>query len=68
MYFIKCDDDLAIYLLLYVDETFIATKDKAKVKKVKAQLSEEFEMKDLDAVRKILGVEILRDIKVGRLY
>lgn len=38
------------------------------MKKVKAQLSEEFDMKDLDAAKKILGMEVLRDRKAIRLF
>ncbi|KAG8482498.1 hypothetical protein CXB51_024223 [Gossypium anomalum] len=43
-------------------------KDKGGIRKVKAQLSEEFEMKDLGPVKKILGMEILRDRKASKLY
>ena len=38
-----------------------------KLKKLKAQLNKEFEMKDLGEVKKILGMEIIRDRKIGRL-
>ena len=34
---------------------------------LKAQLSKEFEMKDLGGARKILGMEIVRDRKRGQL-
>jgi hypothetical protein len=37
----------------------IAAKDKSKIAKLKAQLSKEFEMKDLNAAKKILGMEML---------
>ncbi|KAG8488067.1 hypothetical protein CXB51_018276 [Gossypium anomalum] len=43
-------------------------KDKGEIRKVKAQLSEEFEMKDLGPAKKILGIEILRDRKTSKLY
>ncbi|KAG8475264.1 hypothetical protein CXB51_032125 [Gossypium anomalum] len=43
-------------------------KDKGEIRKVKAQLSEEFEMKDLGPAKKILGLEILRDRKTSKLY
>ena len=48
VYFKKSDDGSFIYLLLYVDDMLIATKDKKKIRKVKVQLSKEFEMKDLE--------------------
>ncbi|KAG8472305.1 hypothetical protein CXB51_034359 [Gossypium anomalum] len=40
-----------------------AAKDKGEIRKVKAQLSEEFEIKDLGPAKKILGMKILRDRK-----
>ncbi|KAG8491200.1 hypothetical protein CXB51_014356 [Gossypium anomalum] len=43
-------------------------KDKREIRKVKAQLSEEFEMKDLGPAKKIFGMEILRDRKTSKLY
>ncbi|KAA0051442.1 Retrovirus-related Pol polyprotein from transposon TNT 1-94 [Cucumis melo var. makuwa] len=36
-------------------------RDLTKLKEIKAQLSAEFDMKDLGAAKKILGIEILRD-------
>ena len=38
-----------IYMLLYVDDMLIASKDKSLIDKLKSQLSDEFEMKDLGA-------------------
>ncbi|KAG8480749.1 hypothetical protein CXB51_025125 [Gossypium anomalum] len=49
-------------------KSLYAAKDKGEIKKVKAQLSEEFEMKDLGPAKKILGMEILRDRKASKLY
>ena len=46
----------------------IASKDKSLISKLKSQLNEEFEMKDLGAAKKILGMEIRRDRKAGKLY
>ncbi|KAG8500760.1 hypothetical protein CXB51_002783 [Gossypium anomalum] len=43
-------------------------KDKGEIRKVKAQLSEEFDMKDLGLAKKIVGMEILRDRKASKLY
>ena len=42
----------AIYLLLYVDDMLIATKNKSEIAKLKAQLNKEFEMKNLGAAKK----------------
>ncbi|KAG8478903.1 hypothetical protein CXB51_028748 [Gossypium anomalum] len=65
VYFKKNNDGSFVYLLLYVDDMLIAAKDKGEIRKVKAQLSEEFEMKDLGPAKKILGMEILRDRKTN---
>ncbi|KAG8484888.1 hypothetical protein CXB51_021392 [Gossypium anomalum] len=68
VYFKKNSDGSFMYLLLYVDDILIAAKDKGEIRKLKAQLSEEFEMKDLGPAKKILGMEILRDRKASKLY
>lgn len=56
-----------VYLLLYVDDILIASKDKRHVDELKALLSSEFEMKDLGDAKKILGMEITRDRARGKL-
>jgi hypothetical protein len=66
--YLKIVNGSTIYLLLYVDDMLIAAKDKSEIAKLKAQLNLEFEMKDLGAAKKILGVEIIRDRKSGMLY
>ena len=38
------------------------------IQKLKAQLKKEFDMKDLEEVKKILGMEITRDRGSGRLW
>ncbi|KAG8490426.1 hypothetical protein CXB51_013710 [Gossypium anomalum] len=68
VYFKKNSDGSFVYLLLYVDDMLIAAKDKGEIRKVKAQLSEEFEMKYLGPAKKILGMEVLRDRKTSKLY
>jgi hypothetical protein len=56
------------YLLLYVDDISIAAKSMKEVAALKAQLSREFDMKDLGAAKKTIGMEINRDRKFGLLY
>ncbi|XXG58369.1 hypothetical protein AAC387_Pa04g0693 [Persea americana] len=56
-----------VYLLLYVDDMSIAAKDMSETNRLKTQLSGEFDMKDLGAAKKILGMEIQRDWKAGKL-
>ncbi|KAG8483161.1 hypothetical protein CXB51_022138 [Gossypium anomalum] len=46
----------------------LETKDEDEIRKVKAQFSKEFEMKDLGVAKKILGMKILRDRKTCKLY
>lgn len=61
VYFRKLEDGSFVYLLLYVDDMLIAAKNMSKIQVLKKQLSDEFEMKDLGAAKKILGMEIRRD-------
>uniref|UniRef100_A0A3Q7HRQ0 Reverse transcriptase Ty1/copia-type domain-containing protein n=1 Tax=Solanum lycopersicum TaxID=4081 RepID=A0A3Q7HRQ0_SOLLC len=61
-------DDSFIYLVLYVDDMLIAAKKKYDIQKLKGLLSAEFEMKDLGAARKILGMEIIRDRERRKLF
>ena len=68
VYFKNLSEKTMIYLLLYVDDMLIATKEKTEINRLKAQLSGEFEMKDLGAAKKILGMEILRDRKTKKLF
>ena len=61
VYFRELSNKSIIYFLLYVDDMLIAAKSKVDLYQLKQQLSLEFDMKDLDATRKILGMEIFRD-------
>ncbi|KAJ9543281.1 hypothetical protein OSB04_022988 [Centaurea solstitialis] len=67
VYIKKCEDGSFVYLLLYVDDMLIASKNKKDIQQVKDQLNAEFEMKDLGEARKILGMEISRDRKACTL-
>ena len=51
--------DCFIYLLLYVDDMLIASADMEAIKELKNLLQSEFEMKDLGAARRILGMDII---------
>lgn len=68
VYLRRLQDGSYIYLLLYVDDMLIAAKSQTEIDKLKAQLSKEFEMKDLGEAKKILGMEITRDRKRGKLW
>ncbi|KAH9647613.1 hypothetical protein KPL70_025255 [Citrus sinensis] len=62
------EDDLYIYLLLYVDDMLIACKRRDEIEKLKVMLNSEFDMKDLGTAKKILGVEIKRNITKGEIF
>nr|KYP69745.1 Retrovirus-related Pol polyprotein from transposon TNT 1-94 [Cajanus cajan] len=61
IYHNKVEDGSMIYLLLYVDDMLIAAQDTNGIHNLKTLLNGEFDMKDLGAAKKILGMEIYRD-------
>ena len=67
VYIKKLTNGMHIYLLLYVDDMLVASKDAAEIMKVKQLLSSRFEMKDLGPARRILGLDIERDRVKGIL-
>ena len=67
VYFQKLHDGSFIYLLLYVDDMLISSKKQVEIDKLKIQLNQEFEMKDLGEAKKILRMEINRDRAKGKL-
>jgi hypothetical protein len=56
------------FLQLYVDDMLITTKSMCEVNRLKSLLHKEFEMKDLSAAKKILGMEIRRDREAKKLW
>ncbi|KAL9274475.1 Retrovirus-related Pol polyprotein from transposon TNT 1-94-like protein, partial [Drosera capensis] len=56
-----------IILLLYIDDMLVAGSDVEEINRLKKQLSEEFEMKDLGASKQILGMSISRNRSEGSL-
>ena len=68
VYVNSLDDNSSIFLLLYVDDMLIVAKSMIEVNKLKYLLSKEFDMKDLGATKKILGMEIHMDRALGRLW
>uniref|UniRef100_A0A2N9EIR8 CCHC-type domain-containing protein n=1 Tax=Fagus sylvatica TaxID=28930 RepID=A0A2N9EIR8_FAGSY len=64
----KQPDGSYIFLLLYVDDMLIAAKSMCEVNRLKSLLHKEFEMKDLGAAKKILGMEIRRDREARKLW
>ena len=68
VYVKSLDDGSFIFLLLYVDDMLIAAKKLDDVVGLKALLSQEFDMKDLGAAKKILGMEIHMDKSSKKLW
>jgi hypothetical protein len=68
VYVRSLDDGSFIFLLLYVDNMLIVAKSIVEVNKLKVLLSREFDMKDLGAAKKILGIEIRSDRDTKRLW
>ncbi|KAL9259711.1 Retrovirus-related Pol polyprotein from transposon TNT 1-94-like protein [Drosera capensis] len=60
IYYLFCDDGFVLLVSLYVDNMLIAAKNK-DILQLKKMLSKKFEMKDLDAAKKMLSMEISRD-------
>ena len=46
------------YLLLYVDDILIASRNPKRVKEIKERLGREFEVKDIEKVNYCLGIEV----------
>jgi len=67
VYYNKLPDGEYIYLLLYIDDMFIASKSRFTIDKLKKDLSFEFEMKYLDEVKKVLGMKIKRHRRSGKV-
>ena len=65
--YVICVKDHYTYLLLYVDDMVIASKDIQEIDQHKKELNYIFEMKGLGEEKKILGMEITRNRKTKSL-
>jgi hypothetical protein len=65
VYFREYEEGSFVYLLLYVDDMLVACRDKSIINNTKQLLMQEFYMKELGQAKKILGMEINRDRRVG---
>ena len=66
VYYNKLPGGKYVYLLLYVDDMLITSRSRLTIDKLK-DLYSEFEMKDIGEAKKILGIEIERDQKSGKV-
>ena len=64
----KSSSGTFIILVVYVEDILISSKSMEEINRLKAQLSRTFDMKDLGAAKHILGMEIHRDRKNGKLW
>ena len=68
VYVLSHDNGPSIFLLLYVVDMLNSAKRMSEVNKLKILLSREFDIKDLGAIKKIIGIEIRRDRALERLW
>ena len=68
VYFKLFPNNNFVILLLYVDDILITNNSKFEVTNVKRELNNEFEMMDLVAAKKILGIEIKRYRQNRKLF
>jgi Reverse transcriptase (RNA-dependent DNA polymerase) len=61
--FIQRKDEKICILVVYVDDIVLIGNDSVEMKRLKASLVKEFEMKDLDELRYFLGIEVARSKK-----
>ena len=66
-YFDNDNINNSVYLLLYVDDMLLASKDMSRINDLKKKLKSEFDMKDLGNAKRILGIEITRNRAENKL-
>jgi hypothetical protein len=67
VYFKNLENRSFIILLLYVDDMLVVGSNMHDINVLKKKLANLFEMKDLDAAKKILGMRTIRDRKNRKL-
>ena len=55
----KMQDDIVVFLILYVEDIFLIGNDFEMLSKVKIQLATQFQMKDLGEGQYVLGTKII---------
>ncbi|CAI7739658.1 unnamed protein product [Closterium sp. NIES-53] len=61
LYFKVGDDKVTCWVLVYVDDLLAASSSAAMLKELKELLKAAFELREISAVQKYLGLEIMRD-------
>ena len=55
----KMQDDIVVFLILYVDDILLIRNDIKMLSKVKIQLVTQFQMKDLREVQYVISIKII---------
>ena len=55
----KMQDDIVVFLILYVDDIFLIGNNFEMLSKVRIQLTTQFQMKDLGEAQCVLGIKII---------
>ena len=61
----RCESNVVVFLVLYVDDILLIGNNVEILSSVKAWLFKQFEMKDSGEVAYILGIKVIRDHKKG---
>ena len=59
----KMQNDIVVFLILYVDDILLIGNDFEMLSNVKIQLATQFQMEDLGEAQYVLGIKIIRDRK-----
>ena len=62
------NNGIFIILVLYVDDMLLARKIITEINRLKDQMARTFDMNDLGATKPILGMEIFRDRRNGKIW
>jgi hypothetical protein len=62
------DNGIFIILVLYVEDMLVASKSMEEINKLKDHMARTFDMKDIGAAKQILGMEIHRNKKNGKIW
>jgi hypothetical protein len=68
VYVRKFDEYNFIIFLLYVHDMLVSGQYSKLINKLKSELSNSFDMKDLGLAKNILGMQITRNMKCGKLW
>ncbi|KMQ91985.1 gag-pol polyprotein [Lasius niger] len=66
--YIKHHDSKLVIIAVYVDDLLLLSNDVKAKNLTKKQLHKKFEMKDLGAVRNLLGMQVHRDREQGKIF